>query len=149
MAQFGRGRGAVDERFLAAAEGEDNPWREAVQAALASRAKALAGALRAVAGAGAGRDGGRAGGSAALGDGGQGGAADERGDVAMAAGPAGVVTAAEARLGEVFEGLLRDVLLGRYPEAAGLLGAHGAAGGVPSEAGSRASTTADGVRHGT
>jgi len=88
VAQFGRGRGEVDDALLEDAETEGNPWRAAVDAALSSRSKDLVGALKAVAGAAS---------------------REEPGD------------AAAQRLGPVFEKLLRDVLVQRYPEAAGLL----------------------------
>ncbi len=95
VAQFGRGRGEVDDALLAGAETASNPWRADLEAALSARSKAWASALRAVAEL------------AAKGPG-----------VSQAA----AQDAAAEVVSQQVETLLRAVLLQRYPDAAGLLG---------------------------
>ncbi|MFT7464596.1 MAG: hypothetical protein ACI9EF_002952 [Pseudohongiellaceae bacterium] len=53
VAQFGRGRGEVDDVVLDQAETHSNPWRAGVEAELSARGKAFGAALKAVAGAAA------------------------------------------------------------------------------------------------
>jgi len=95
VAQFGRGRGEVDDALLTHAETDNNPWRADLEAVLSSRSKAWASALRDVADL------------AARGEG---------------ASQAAAQDAAARVLAQQVETLLRAVLLQRYPDAAGLLG---------------------------
>jgi GTPase Era involved in 16S rRNA processing len=88
VAQFGRGRGEVDDALVVHAETDANPWRAALDASLSTHTKSLSAALK---------------------------------QASAAASEGSPVAPAPQRLGPVFEGLLRDVLLKRYPEAAGLL----------------------------
>lgn len=98
VAQFGRGRGEVDDDLLVHAETDSNPWRAAVEAALSARSKTLGGALKDVSDA------------AARGPG---------------EGRAAAHHEAAEGLSRQVGATLRDVLLQRYPEAAGLLAHNG------------------------